>query len=169
MAVSDAETSAQQLAFRKIAGLFATGVTVVTTRAGDKVHGMTANSFTSLSLSPMLVLICVELKANMHSLLEESGIFAVNVLSERQAEISKHFASKNRTLFYGEFDGIRHDSAETGAPVILGSLCWLDCKVVGRFPGGDHTIFIGEVASFGADDSEEPLIFYRGRYGAVQK
>src|SRR5688572_29779550 len=106
--------------FRRAMGRFATGVTVVTTRLGDDLHGMTANAVTSLSLDPLMVLVCVDKNADTHDILSRAGIFAVNILNKDQAEISERFAKK-------EFDGahglgdLPHSFAVTGAPILDGS------------------------------------------------
>jgi flavin reductase (DIM6/NTAB) family NADH-FMN oxidoreductase RutF len=163
------DRSAEKLAFRKVAGLFATGVTVVTTRMGEKMHGMTANAFTSLSLEPMLVLVCVDLKAHMHHLLEESGIFAVSILCDEQGDLSRYFSSKERPLFIHEFDEVEHAHAVTGAPILTGCLAYFDCRVTMKHDGGDHTIFVGQVETFGVDDTRDPLLFYRGHYATILK
>jgi flavin reductase (DIM6/NTAB) family NADH-FMN oxidoreductase RutF len=150
--------------FRRAMSRFATGVTLITTRLGDELHGMTANAVTSLSLDPMLVLVCVDKTADTHDILSRAGVFAVNILNREQAEISNRFAKK-------EFDGahglgdLPHAFAVTGAPIIEGALAYLDCRTVTEHHGGDHTIFIGEVAEARELSDGVPLVFYRGKYG----
>jgi flavin reductase (DIM6/NTAB) family NADH-FMN oxidoreductase RutF len=145
-------------------GRFVTGVTIVTTRLGDDLHGMTANAVTSLSLDPMLVLVCVDKTADTHDILAKAGVFAVNILNREQADISNRFAKK-------EFDGahgledIAHSFAVTGSPIIDGAIAYLDCRTTIEHHGGDHTIFIGEVMEAREVSDEAPLAFYRGRYG----
>ena len=149
--------------FRRIMGRFATGVTIVTSRLGDDLHGMTANALTSVSLEPPLVLVCVDRSADSHDIIERSGIFAVNILARGQEALSISFAVKDRAAAHRLVD-VPHHTRSTGAPIIDGSLAYLDCRVVGRYPGGDHTIFMGEVVGAGSLDDEAPLIFYQGRY-----
>ena len=150
--------------FRRAMGRFATGVTVITTRLGDDLHGMTANAVTSLSLDPMMVLVCVDKTADTHDILSKAGVFAVNILNREQSEISDRFAKK-------EFDGahgledIPHSFAITGAPIIDGTLAYLDCRTLTEQHGGDHTIFIGEVLEAKETSEDSPLVFYRGSYG----
>jgi flavin reductase (DIM6/NTAB) family NADH-FMN oxidoreductase RutF len=150
--------------FRRAMGRFTTGVTIITTRLGEDLHGMTANAVTSLSLDPLLVLVCVDKTADTHDILSKAGVFAVNILNKDQSEISDRFAKK-------EFDGahgledLPHTFAVTGAPIIDGSLAYLDCRTVTEHHGGDHTIFIGEVVEAKELSEAEPLVFYRGNYG----
>jgi flavin reductase (DIM6/NTAB) family NADH-FMN oxidoreductase RutF len=145
-------------------GRFATGVTIITTRLDDHVHGMTANAVTSLSLDPMLVLVCVDKTADTHDILARAGVFAVNILNRKQWELSNRFAKK-------EFDGahgledVRHGFAVTGSPIIEGAIAYLDCRTAMEHHGGDHTIFIGEVLEAKELSEDAPLVFYRGKYG----
>jgi len=153
--------------FRRAMGRFTTGVTVITTRLGDDLHGMTANAVTSLSLEPMMVLVCVDKTADTHDILSKAGVFAVNILNKDQAEISDRFAKK-------EFDGahgledVPHSFGATGAPIIDGALAYLDCRTLTEQHGGDHTIFIGEVVEAKELSEAEPLLFYRGKYGVFR-
>lgn len=150
--------------FRRAMSRFATGVTVITTRLGNEVHGMTANAITSVSLDPMLILICVDRAADTHDILAQSGCFAVNILDRDQEEISRALATKK-----GErptkLDGIGHSFGVTGAPLLDGSLAQLDCLTVQQYEGGDHTIFVGEVVDAKESGDGEPLVFYGGHYG----
>ena len=150
--------------FRRAMGRFATGVTLITTRLGDELHGMTANAVTSLSLDPMLVLVCVDKTADTHDILAKAGVFAVNILNEEQAEISNRFAKKEFDGAHG-LDDLPLAFGVTGAPIIEGALAYLDCRTGTEHHGGDHTIFIGEVAEARELSDAKPLIFYRGKYG----
>lgn len=151
-------------AYRVTMGLFATGVTVITTRHGDIVHGMTANAVTSVSLEPTLLLVCVDRRARLHDLLIRAGVFAVNILAEDQEELSNHFAGRSK-------DGpppasLQFDHhADGGAPTIAGVVAALRCTVEQAYPGGDHTILLGRVVDLrpGASDAR-PLLFFGGRY-----
>jgi len=154
--------------FRRAMGRFATGVTVITTRLGDDLHGMTANAVTSLSLEPMLVLVCVDKTADTHDILSKAGVFAVNILNKRQAEISDRFANKEFDGAHG-LDDLPHTFAASGAPIIDGSLAYLDCRTVTEHHGGDHTIFIGEVVEAKELADAMPLLFYRGKYGELRE
>lgn len=149
--------------FRRVMGWFATGVTIITSRLGEELHGMTANALTSVSLEPPLMLICVDRSADSHDIIERSGIFAVSILARGQEALSDHFAIKEGGAAH-RLDDVPHHTRSTGAPVIDGSLAYLDCRVVERYLGGDHTIFLGEVVDAGPLDEERPLIFYQGRY-----
>jgi len=145
-------------------GRFATGVTLITTRLRGELHGMTANAVTSLSLDPMLVLVCVDKTADTHDILSKAGVFAVNILNKDQADISHRFAKKEFDGAHG-LDDLPHGFAATGAPIIEGALAYLDCRTITEHHGGDHTIFIGEVAAAGELSDSAPLVFYRGKYG----
>lgn len=149
---------------RKIMGHFATGVTVVTTRVGDEMFGMTANAVTSLSLNPPQVLVCVDKRAAMLEHLRASKCYAMNLLAESQQDISTRFAMKGPK----EFSDLDWFAAETGSPVFRASLAYVDCRVVDIAPGGDHDIFIGEiVAGDLLNPTEKPLLYYSGAYRAI--
>lgn len=149
---------------RKIMGHFATGVTVVTTRVGEEMFGMTANAVTSLSLNPPLVLVCVDKRAAMLEYLRTSKCYAMNLLAEAQQDISTRFAMKGPK----EFSDLDWFAAETGSPVFRASLAYVDCRVVDIAAGGDHDIFIGEIIAGGLlNESEKPLLYYAGAYRAI--
>ena len=154
--------------FRRVMGQFATGVTVVTTRLGDEVHGLTANAICSVSLEPLLVLVCVDHSADSHHLLEKSGIFAVNILSHKQEDLSRLFAAPTEEKA-GRLASIGYRTAVTGAPIIEGCLAYLDCRIVAAYPGGDHTIFIGQVKGAEISGDGSPLLFFHGRYTTVRE
>jgi len=151
--------------FKAVMGRFATGVTVVTTRLDSQRAGVTVNAFCSVSLDPPLVLVCIERTAHIHDLLIEAGIFAVNLLAEGQDEIARCFAtsSDRRNL---EFCGCQTKSVQTGAPVLRDALGYLDCVVTDIFPGGDHSIIVGQVEALGAID-RAPLVYYRSQYAKL--
>lgn len=148
--------------FRTALGHFATGITVVTTFDGDEVHGMTANSFSSVSLEPPLVLVCVAKKNRTHQLLPETKRFAINILSEEQEAVSRYFAGDR-----DENEPFRVlEEARAKSPVFDGVLAWLDCSLWQTYDGGDHSIFVGEVEDlhvFGG----KPLLFFQGAYGTL--
>jgi flavin reductase (DIM6/NTAB) family NADH-FMN oxidoreductase RutF len=125
---------------------------------------MTATAFSSVSLDPPLVLICVKVDAEGAELIPDNGCFAVNILSERQDAISNYFASKDRPRGHEAFSEIPHREVATGAPVIDDVAAYVDCRLVASHQEGDHLIFIGEVAALGFDSEVEPLLFHGGRY-----
>lgn len=181
--------SIEKGAFKQIVGQFATGVTVVTTSYMGKVAGITVNTFCSVSLEPPLVLVCIDLKSHTLPIIRESGSFAVNILSSEQEDISRCFAGSSKER-YEYFCSASYHAAATGAPILDGSLAFIDARVAAEYPGGDHAIFLGQVEAMGmdgaiafADDSvgldeaivdafarnghqaeKVPLAYYRGKY-----
>ena len=152
-------------AFRDVLSHWATGVTVVTTCHDGEIHGMTVNSFSSLTLEPPLVLFCADRSAHTYGLVEASGVFAVNVLSAGQEELSNLFAGRYPERDADRFAGVAYRQTVTGAPILQGSLGYLDCRVVARYPQGTHTIFVGAVAA--AElllPDVPPLLYYHRRY-----
>ena len=141
-------------------GHFVTGVTVITTmdKAGTP-FGLTANAFTSLSLDPPLVLICIDKGVQCYSCFEESKIFAVNVLSEGQEELSRRFATKG----IEKFARLKWHKGRHGAALLDGAMGHIECKVVHSYEGGDHTIYIGEIVHATAS-GDRPLLFFKGQY-----
>lgn len=153
--------------FRDTLGCFATGVTVITTRGAEHPYGMTANAFSSVSLEPPLVLVCVMDGTEGSDSLQRNGVFAVNVLGANQEQLSRYFASRDRPRGWQTFEGIAHRRVETGSPVIEGVAAYFDCRLVAAHPAGDHIVFIGEVLALGADRAVQPLLFHHGRYRRV--
>ena len=156
--------------FRRGLGSFASGVTVVTTRDGEgRPAGLTASAFTSVSLVPPLILVCVAQNAQSYPALRDSKGFAVNILAGGQEGISNRFASSKGTSAE-KFDGVPHSVGALGFPLLAGALAHLECSTVHAYPGGDHTIFVGQVEAVRtqADPAVEPLLYFRGRYGRVQ-
>ncbi len=146
--------------FRSALSRFASGVTVVTTTdAAGKLHGITVSAFCSVSLAPPLVLICIEKTTPSHYAFEESEIFAVNILSESQVDVSQQFAAP----FLDKFDGIDYVIGDLGAPIISNALVNLECHLRHSLSGGDHSIFVGEVNSIKIDDGK-PLVYFKGNY-----
>jgi flavin reductase (DIM6/NTAB) family NADH-FMN oxidoreductase RutF len=149
---------------RKAFGAFATGVTVVTT-GGENPHGMTANSFTTVSIDPPLVLVCVDRDAVMHRALEDTGQFAVSVLAAHQETVARHFADPLRTLGAVQFDAVDWlPGKHTEAPMIEGALACFECDLWRSYDGGDHTIFIGRVLSLERQPDQNALLFSQGRF-----
>ena len=153
--------------FRNTVGSFATGVTVITTRGHDHLYGMTANAFSSVSLDPPLVLVCVIKDTEGSANITANGIFAVNVLGEPQEPISRYFAGKERPRGMQAFKDVPHREAVTGSPVIDGAAAFLDCRLAATHDAGDHLIFVGEVVALGHDPDVRPLLFHGGRYRSV--
>ena len=150
--------------FRNTVGAFATGVTVITTRGPEEPYGMTANAFSSVSLDPPLVLVCVIKGTVGAEAIEGNGIFAVNVLGEEQEPISRYFSSKSRPRGPEAFHEISHSHAVTGAPVLDDVAAYLDCELVASHEAGDHVIFVGEVRAIGVNPDARPLLFHSGQY-----
>jgi flavin reductase (DIM6/NTAB) family NADH-FMN oxidoreductase RutF len=150
--------------FRKALGQFPTGVTVVTVeREPGLVHGMTANSFTSVSLHPMLILICVDHRAKMLPLLQRKKRFGISVLKEGHEAISEYFAKREQSAEAEQRLSIRYHWTPSGIPVLEGALLHLTCTLAGSHIAGDHTVFIGEVETAAIHEGE-PLLFFRGGY-----
>lgn len=151
--------------FRVIAGRFATGVTVATTVDEGVAHGMTVNAFMTVSLEPLLVAIAVDRNATMHDVLIHRRVFAITVLSSSQEHLSRHFASEERHQGPGQFTDVGHEPGPiTGSPVLEGGLAWMDCRVTAVHPGGDHTLFVGQVEALDGPFPGDPLVFYASSY-----
>jgi flavin reductase (DIM6/NTAB) family NADH-FMN oxidoreductase RutF len=148
-------------------GAFATGVTVVTTRGEQHAYGMTANAFSSVSLDPPLVLVCVTSRSEGSEHIQRNAVFAVNVLSAEQEPLSRYFASRDRPKGRDAFKEIAHRTAASGSPILDGSAAFLDCSVHSFYTAGDHEIFIGEVLELGTNGDGAPLLFHGGRYRSV--
>jgi flavin reductase (DIM6/NTAB) family NADH-FMN oxidoreductase RutF len=149
---------------RSVFGSFATGITVLTAK-GDTPLGMTANSFTSVSLSPPLTLVCVDREAAIHEAILKEELFAVSVLSSGQEQVAKYFATHSRPRGEQEFaliDSI--PGSLTGAPVLSGALAWMECRLTAVYDGGDHSIFLGEVLDLGRGSGSDALLFHHGRF-----
>jgi flavin reductase len=162
-----ASTPPNPAEFRLACGQFATGVTVVTAERGPgQVHGMTANSVTSVSLDPLLLLVCVAEQAQLLPLMKAKKRFGVSVLKENQQAISKYFAQTEEDAEAEAKLGIRYLWTPTGIPLLEEALAHLACTVVASYVAGDHTIFLGEVQILQVFDGN-PLLFFRGNYRAV--
>ena len=153
--------------YRGIMGHFATGVTVVTTAVDGWLHGMTANALTSVSLEPLLLLVCVGKQAQAHAQLSTGGRFVVNILTAEQEEVSRTFAVSSGPERHN-LRGVPYRLRSNGLPVLEGCLAYLECAVADRWAGGDHTIFIGEVLEGEVLLEAAPLLFYRGGYRGLE-
>jgi flavin reductase len=152
-------------AFRRAAGRFATGVTVVTTHSEGADHAMTASAFTSVSLDPLLVLVCVEKDARFHDAVLASGTWAVSVLSASGRRAAEWFATRGRPLG-GQLDRFPHrHGGVTGAALLDDALAWLQCRTTAVFDGGDHDIVLGAVLDVEVSSEQgPPLLYYRSAY-----
>lgn len=151
-------------ALRRILGVFATGVTVVTV-GGQTPHGMTANSFTAVSLDPPLVLFCVEHNAVMHRALSQTANFGVSVLAAGQEPVARYFADRSRPVGTEQFASVDwQPGSRTGAPLISGAAAHFECELWRTYAGGDHTIFIGRLLTADSGLDDDALLFLRGRF-----
>ncbi len=150
--------------FRDAVGGFATGVNVVTTWGEDHAYGMTASAFSSVSLDPPLILICIGSSATGSEMVRRNGVFAVNILSAPQEPLSRYFASRERPRGRNAFRAVAHRKEITGSPILEGAAGYLDCAVHAEHAAGDHVIFIGEVLALGVDPDAQPLLFHGGEY-----
>ncbi|MDJ0788847.1 MAG: flavin reductase family protein [Myxococcota bacterium] len=151
-------------AYRAAMSRWATGVTIVTSRSGDTIHGMTVSDFCGVSLEPPLVAVCADKTANTHKLIEQGRVFAANVLTADQQALSNKFASKKEE--FQRFDGLDCPTAVTGAPLIPGALVSFDCRVVAAHDAGDHVIWVGRVEEIVSGEGE-PLLYFGGAYAGL--
>jgi flavin reductase (DIM6/NTAB) family NADH-FMN oxidoreductase RutF len=152
--------------FKKVLSRWVTGVTIVTARDGDRIHGMTVSAFTEVSLDPPLVLVCADKRSSTHPVIAAGKVFAVNVLASDQADLSNRFASKKDEA--SRFDGLAYEVGETGAPLIDGVVANLDCRLVAAHDHGDHVVYVGEVVDLRYHE-REPLLYHSGSYGVFAK
>jgi flavin reductase (DIM6/NTAB) family NADH-FMN oxidoreductase RutF len=146
--------------FRRVLGHFASGVTLVTTCDADgRATGLTASAFTSVSLEPPLILVCIDHKSQSHGPLVEGGRFAVNILTVDQEPLSRKFA----TTRLDKFDGVAYRLSALGLPIITDALACLECVTVSTHVEGDHTILVGRVEDASSGDGH-PLLYFRGQY-----
>lgn len=157
------------LDFRLALAQFATGVTVVTVESEPGlVHGMTANSFTSVSLEPLLILVCVEERAKLLALLQQKRRFGVSILKDSQQSVSEFFARKDQPLDAESRLGISYHWTPSGIPLVDNTLCHIACLLVDAHVAGDHTICLGEVESAEVFPGD-PLLFFRGEYRKITR
>lgn len=148
--------------FKEAMSHFASGVTIVTTEKDGTPYGLTVASFASLSLRPPLVLVCIEASVKSHDAIAAAGVFGVSILAEDQADISGRFASKADD----KFEGLDVRRGSLGVPLLEGAICTIECRVATQLPGGDHSIFVGEVIA--AENAEgKPLVYYRSGYRQI--
>ena len=159
-------TAPDTLRYREVIGMFATGVAIVTCTGPDGPAGLTTNAITSLSLDPVLLLVCFDNTSRTLPAVRASGRFAVNVLRAGQEDLARVFASKR--VADDKFRAVTH-TVDHGVPVIDGALAWLACDLVELHPGGDHTIGVGAVTQLDVPDEAPPLVWFRGSYTTVQR
>jgi 3-hydroxy-9,10-secoandrosta-1,3,5(10)-triene-9,17-dione monooxygenase reductase component len=155
-----------QRVYRDTIGHFASGVTIVTTTGPEGPAGMTTNAVTSLSLDPLLLLVCFELRSRTLAVVRESERFAVNILRHDDEELAAVFASKR--VAPEKFESVTHEEAH-GVPVLDRALAWIACSLRELHPGGDHLIGIGEVIGMSTGEEYDPLVYYRGRYTTIAR
>ena len=147
--------------FRDALRRWPSGVTIVTTRAGDRIHGMTVSAFASVSLDPPLVLVCADKTSDTHGVIAEGGVFAVHILAAGQEALSNRFASKKDE--HRRFEGVDWRPGVTGAPILPGVVAAIDCRVVSAHDAGDHVIYVGLVEAV-ETRAAEPLVYHAGNY-----
>jgi flavin reductase (DIM6/NTAB) family NADH-FMN oxidoreductase RutF len=152
-----------QTAFREAISHFASGVTVITTVHEGRRAGMTASAVSSVSLEPILLLVCINTKLATHTAIEQSRRFVVNVLGEGQEELALRFARPAEDRFAGIATRTDHE-----LPVLEDAIAHFVCDVHERFPGGDHSIFIGEVRECAAKPGRHPLVYFRSGFGSLR-
>jgi flavin reductase len=155
--------------FRATVGAFATGVTVVTTRGEEHAYGMTANAFSSVSLDPPLILVCVISGSEGAEHISSNGVFAVNILSAEQEPLSRYFASRDRPKGRDAFAEVSHRIGASGSPILKAAAGALDCRLHSAYEAGDHQIFIGEVLEIELLEGHHPLVFHGGKYGLLEQ
>ncbi len=150
--------------FKRVAASWATGVTIVTSRAGGRQQGMTVSAFSEVSLDPPLFLVCAEKTSITNELIAESRAFSVSILERGQEDLSNRFASKRDE--HRRFEGIDCEDGATGCPRIPGALAWVDCTVTQAVDAGDHWIYIGQAENADCADGD-PLVHFRQAYYGV--
>jgi flavin reductase (DIM6/NTAB) family NADH-FMN oxidoreductase RutF len=154
----------EKVEFRQALGYFAAAVTVVTVnREEGGPAGITVTAFSSLSLEPPLVLVCIDKRAKLHAAFQKGSAFAVNILKDDQEAVSRRFASSEPE----QFREIGYTNGPLGAPLIQGVVCAIECKIVDLLPGGDHTIIVGEVDGTRVNEGK-PLLYFRGGYASLK-
>jgi len=149
--------------FKQVMRNWASTVTIVTTRASDRIHGLTATAFSSLTVNPPEIFVSIYKRTITHPMIEQSGIFCVNLLAPEMQHLSDRFAG--RIPNEERFAGVAFHGVATGAPVLDDALAFLDCRVERALDTGDHTIFVGRVLAAGVQRSDRlPLLYYQGQY-----
>jgi flavin reductase (DIM6/NTAB) family NADH-FMN oxidoreductase RutF len=158
--------SINQITFRKVLGHFATGITVVTGLTDNKIPvGLTVNAFTSLSLSPPLVLFCLDKRTASIDAFDRGNGFALNMLNKDQQDLSVIFSTKVED----RFAKVKHTFWDTGVPILTGCLANLECKIDAIHDGGDHLIIVGLVGRLQRSDNGSPLLYFNGGYAEIKE
>ena len=157
------EAAAEAAGFRQVLGHFCTGVTVITTAGPDGPAGFACQAFAALSLTPPLVLFCPGRASTTWPVIERAGHFCANVLADGQQELASVFGTGGAD----KFAGVPWSPSPAGAPVLDGTLTWVECAVEAVHEAGDHYLVVGRVTWLGACRAGRPLLFYRGRYAAA--
>lgn len=147
-------------AFRQTLARFASGVTIVTVAHNGELSGLTVSAFSSVSLDPPYILICVDKSSSSNGLIQAAGAFAVNILSSEQSTLSNHFAKRQDD----KFQTVPYHIGHYGMPILEDTLAQMECNVVQTVDAGDHYIYIGQVETSNTDESKEPLLYYSGKY-----
>lgn len=161
--MSEALMPADEASFRTVLGHFATGVTILTAMDGDTPVGIAANSFTSVSLDPPLVLFCAAKSSSTWPKIEAYGKFAVNILGEHQEDVCRVFATSGAD----RFSRIGWTPSTNGSPLLHDALAFVDCSIEATHDGGDHVIVVGRAHELGVLADGGPLLFYRGGYAKL--
>ncbi len=151
--------------FKHVMRHWVCGVTVVTMKSGERMHGLTVSGFLGVSLEPPLVLISIGQELISDTLLKESAAYAVSFLREDQHELSDRFAGRLGDV--DRFEGLALQSAATGAPILEDCMAWMDCRVVASHQAGDHTLYIGEVVAAGVHGFAKPLLYWNADYRRI--
>jgi flavin reductase (DIM6/NTAB) family NADH-FMN oxidoreductase RutF len=155
--------------FRAAMARFTTGVTVVTTTLDYRCFGLTVNAFCSVSLNPALILVSLDLRSRTYQKIHQSGVFAVNILTQEQQHLASRFASRDPQSKV--FDDVPFWIGETGAPLFTEALAWVECRITNEYPSGDHILVLGEVLNLECRDEAaacEPLLYYRSSFRGFQ-
>jgi flavin reductase (DIM6/NTAB) family NADH-FMN oxidoreductase RutF len=151
--------------YRRVVGNFSTGVAVVTSGEGTDAHGVTVNSFTSVSLDPTLLLVCLDRASRSRATILQTTVFNINILSTTQEHVSRLFASRDRPATW--FDDLGCTNGVLGAPLIPQCLAHMECRLTETHEAGDHTILVAEVERADIAQESAPLCFFRGKYAAL--
>jgi flavin reductase (DIM6/NTAB) family NADH-FMN oxidoreductase RutF len=158
--------SVDAMTYRQVVGNFATGVAVVTAGQGENCYAVTVNSFTSVSLDPTLLLVCLTTASRTRAEIMQSKVFNINLLSEQQEEVSRFFAKPQEDSSW--FERFNCREGELGAPILPDCLAHIECNLTQMHDAGDHTIVVGEVHHAYVAEEDKPLLFFRGKYGKME-
>ncbi len=150
--------------FKRALGSFATGVTLATTAVGSELHGVTANAVMSVSLEPPLVLLSIQQGTRMHTALQCSDNYALNILAADQEDLARYFADSAKSHGTAAFSRLSYHCGPTGAPLLADAIAHADCRIVEAYPAGDHTLYLGRVVHADARPDGRPLLYFRKRF-----